>query len=90
MIEGMLRAGVIKRATGPSDYCAQSSFVVKKDGTSLCFIMDYMGLNKQILRPVHSFPSSQMVRNAIKPDTRVVGVLDFVQGYHQMSLAPES
>ena len=40
--------------------------------------------------PVHSFLSSQMVRNAIKSDTRVLGVLDFLQGYHQMSLAPES
>merc|ERR1712105_477722 len=75
---------------GPSDYFLQSLFVSKKDRTSLRFVMDYTGLNKQILRPVHSFLSSQMVRNAIKPDTRVVGMLDFVQGYHQMSLAPES
>merc|ERR1712105_430882 len=90
MIEGMLRAGVIKRATGPSDYCAQSSFVAKKNRASLRFVVDYTGLNKQILRPVHLFPSSQMMRNAIKPDRRVLGVLDFIQGYHQMSLAPES
>ena len=35
MIKGMLKAGVIRRATGPSEYCAQSSFVVKKDRASL-------------------------------------------------------
>ena len=75
MIEGML---------------AQSTFVPKKDADSLRLVIDYTGLNSQVLRPVHAFPSTDMVRNAIKKDTRVMAVLDFLQGYHQLSLHEDS
>ena len=90
MIDGMLASGVIKRASGPADYCAQSAFVPKKDADSLRLVIDYTGLNSQVLRPVHAFPSTEMVRKAIKKDTRMMAVLDFLQGYHQLSLHEDS
>ena len=61
----------------------------KKSG-KLQFVVDFTALNKYVMRPVHSFPSSEQVMNSIKADTTHVAILDFVNGYFQSKLAKES
>ena len=39
--------------------------------------------------PVNYFPSSDIVRNRVNENTYVLTICNFVQGYHQLSLATE-
>ena len=91
LIDKLLKQGIIRRvgADESSKYCAPSQFVPKKSG-KLRFVVDFTALNKFVMRPVHSFPSSKQVMNSIKANTTHIAVLDFVNGYFQSQLAKES
>ena len=83
--------GVIRRmeANEQSDFCAPTGFVPKKSG-KLRFVIDFTALNKYVQRPVHSFPSSDQVAQAIKSTTTHLACVDFPSGYFQALLHPDS
>ena len=60
-------------------------FVPKKDGKMrLC--VDFKGLNQVIERPTRPFPTASEIASAIPASTKVLGVVDCRQGYHQLEL----
>ena len=53
----------------------------------LQLVVDYIGLNQHVKRPVHPFPSTKDILQQLPPDGRVFATLDAVQGYHQIALS---
>ena len=83
----MVEQGIIRRL-GPnekSDVCALAGFVPKKS-KKLRFVIDFTSLNKYIERPVHSFPSTDHIQQAIRQNTRFMACVDFPSGYFQLRL----
>ena len=72
-----------------SDVCAQAGFVPKKS-KKLRFVIDFTSLNKYIEIPVHSFPSTDQIQQAIRHDTHFMACIDFPSGYFQLRLDKES
>ena len=83
--------GVIRRmkANEQSKFCAPAGFVHKKSG-KLRFVIDFTALNKYVQRPVHSFPSSDQVAQALKASTTHIAAIDFPSSYFQALLHPDS
>merc|ERR1712120_2100 len=83
--------GVIRRMKQNKHlkFCAPAGFVPKKSG-KLRFVIDFTALNKNKKRPVHSFPSSDQVAQAIKSTTTHLACVDFPSGYFQALLHPDS
>ena len=54
------------------------------------FVIDFTPLNKYIERPVHSFPSTDQIQQAIRHDTCFMACIDFPSGYFQLRLDKES
>ena len=83
--------GVIRRMK-PNEHsksCTPAGFVPKKSG-KLRFVIDFTALNKYVQRPVHSFPSSDQVAQALKASTTHIATIDFPSGYCQALLHPDS
>ena len=86
-----MEQGIIRRL-GPnktSEVCAPAGFVPKKS-KKLRFMIDFTSLNKYIKRPVHSFPSTDQIQQAMRHDTRYMACVDFPSGYFQLKLDKES
>ena len=60
------------------------------DEDDLRLVVDFTGLNKAVLRPVHPFPSSQNIIDSIPQGSHWFATLDACQGYHQVALSEES
>ena len=83
--------GIIRRL-GPNEtleVCAPAGFVPKKS-KKLRFVIDLTLLKKYIARPVHSFPSTDQIQQAIRHNTRFIACIDFPSGYFQLRLDKES
>ena len=66
LLDNREKQGIIRRL-GPnetSEVCTPAGFVPKKS-KKLRFIIDFTSLNKYIVRPVHSFPSTDQIQQAI-------------------------
>ena len=83
--------GVIRhiKAEEQSKFCAPAGFVPKKSG-KLRFVIDFTALNKYVQRPVHSFPSSDQVAQALKVSTTHIATTDFPSGYFKALLHLDS
>ena len=91
LLDDLEKQGIIRRL-GPnetSEVCAPAGFVPKKS-KKLRFVIDFTSLNKYIARPVHSFPSTDQIQQAIRHDTRFIACVDFPSGYFQLCLDKES
>merc|ERR1712074_365353 len=79
LIDKLLKQGIIRRvgADESSKYCTPSQFVPKKS-RKLRFVVDFTALNKYVMRPVHSFPSSEQVMNSIKANTTHISPLTLI------------
>ena len=87
LLDDLVEQGIIRRL-GPnekSDVCALAGFVPKKS-KKLRFVIDFTSLNKYIERPVHSFPSTDHIQQAIRHNTRFMACVDFPSGYFQLRL----
>ena len=91
MISQLELQGVIRKmkANEQSEFCAPSGFVPKKSG-KLRFVIDFTALNKYVQHPVHSFPLSDQVAQSIKSSTTHIACVDFLSGYFQALLHPNS
>ena len=54
------------------------------------FVIDFTSLNKNVERPVHSFPSTDLIQLAIRHVTCLMACIDFLSGYFQLRLDKES
>merc|ERR1711867_424961 len=91
LLEDLVKQGIIRRM-GPnkmSDVCSPAGFVPKKS-KKMRFVVDFTSLNKYVERPVHSFPSTDQIGQAIRHDTRYLACVDFPSGYFQLRLDKES
>ena len=87
LLDDLEKQGIIRRL-GPnetSEVCAPAGFVPKKS-KKLRFVIDFTSLNKYIARPVHSFPSTDQIQQAIRHDTCFIACVDFPSGYFQLCL----
>ena len=91
MLDDLEKQGIIRRLepNETSDVCAQVGFVPKKS-KKLRFVIDFTSLNKYIEQPVHSFPSTDQIQQAIRHDTCFMACIDFPSGYFQLKLDKES
>ena len=53
-------------------------------------VTDFTYINKRVVRPVHPFPSSADIMQAIPPDAYIFAKLGAVHGYFQLALAKVS
>ena len=86
IIDRLVKEGIIRPVQEATNTCAPTSFVPKKNG-SLRFVVDFTALNRSIIRPVHTFPSSDQIMQSISSDTTIIAVMDCVSGYFQQLLA---
>ena len=91
LLDNLVAHGIICRLepNETSEVCAQAGFVPKKS-KKLRFVIDFTLLNKYIERPVHSFPSTDQIQQAIRHDTCFMACIDFPSGYFQLRLDKES
>merc|ERR1711873_396912 len=91
LLDDLVEQSIIRRL-GPNeklDVCAPAGFVPKKS-KKLRFVIDFTSLNKYIERPVHSFPSTDHIQQAIRHNKRFMACVDFPSGYFQLRLDKES
>jgi len=81
--------GVIKRVDEASLFCAPAFYVPKPRG-GVRLVTDYSALNKNVIRPVHPFPSALDCIRQVRPDSKVFAVMDATSGYHQIELTEKA
>ena len=72
-----------------SEVCSPAGFVPKKS-KKLRFVVDFTSLNKYVEWPVHSFPSTDQIQQAIRHDICFMACVNFPSGYFQLRLDKES
>ena len=85
----LLRAGVIKKVTEPTDWTSPALFVTKGSG-ALRLVTDFRGLNRYLERPTHPFLTTEVLSKMVRADSRYFAKVDLVSAYHQVPLAEES
>ena len=90
VIKELTQGGIIKKFTGISDWCSPAFFVPKADNVRVRLVTDFTELNKTVKRPVHLFPSSMDIIQAIPSTAKCFAKLDAVNGYFQLGLHEDS
>ena len=78
VISDAIKSGTLVPVTEPTDWISPAFFVPKENGT------DFTHLNKFMDRPVHPFPSSRDIIQAIKLTSKWFAKLDAVNGHFQI------
>ncbi len=65
-------------------------FVPKPGGKGVRLVTDYTPINPYIERPVHPFPSPDIIFQSVGKDSKWFAKLDALHGYYQIPLVPES
>ena len=89
-IRDLLDKGVIEKIHYPTGWCSPPFFVPKANNVDVRLVTDFTHINKRVVRPVHPFPSSANIIQAIPPDAFIFAKLDAVHGYFQFALDNES
>ena len=89
----LVKAGIIERVDEACEWLAPAFFILKggqiENGVRL--VTDFStGLNPQVIRNVHTFPTGSEVWKRIKSESNVFFKLDCTQGYHQVPLSLSS
>ena len=88
-IQDLINKGVLARVSEVTDWCSPGFFVPKSDGR-VRLVTDFTHLNKFVNRPVHPFPSTRDILQAIPHDAVYFLKMDAVHGYFQLALSEES
>ena len=88
-IQDLINKGVLARVSEVTDWCSPGFFVPKSDGR-VRLVTDFTHLNKFVNRPVHPFPSTRDILQAIPHDTVYFLKMDAFHGYFQLTLSEES
>ena len=79
IIQDLINKGVLARVSDVTDWCSPGFFVPKSDGRV-----------RIVNRPVHPFPSTRDILQAIPHDTVYFLQMDAVHGYFQLALSEDS
>ena len=85
-IRDLLDKGVIEKVDYPTGWCSPTLFVPKANNIDVRLVTDFTYINKRVVRPVHQFPSSADIMQAIPADAYIFAKLDAVHGYFQLAL----
>ena len=85
----LIEKGVLIEVKEVTDWCNPGFFVPKGDGR-VRLVTDFTHLNKYVKRPIHPFPSTRDILQAIPHDAVYFIKLDAVHGYFQLALSEES
>ena len=88
-IQDLINKGVLARVCDVTDWCSPGFFVPKSDGR-VRLVTDFTHLNKYVNRPVHPFPSTRDILQAIPHDAVYFLKMDAVHGYFQLALSEDS
>ncbi len=73
-----------------TDNLFRGNFVPKPGGKGVRLVTDYTPINLYIERPVHPFPSPDIVFQSVGKDSKWFAKLDALHSNYQIRLAPES
>ena len=90
VIQDLIDKLVIKPVKNTTDWCSPAFFVPKSDNIRMRLVTDYTHLNKYVKRPVHPFPCTKEVLQAIPSSAIYFAKLDAVHGYFQLALENSS
>ena len=85
----MNKKGIVPVNT-TTDWCSPAFFVPKADMIRVRLVTDYTHLNKYVKRPVHPFPCTAEILQAIPSTATCFAKLDAVHGYFELALEPKS
>ena len=85
-----LNKKVIMTVNITTDWCSPTFFVPKADMIRVRLDTDYTHQNKYVKRPVHPFPCTAEILQAIPSTATCFAKLDAVHGYFQLPLDPKS
>ena len=89
-VQDLIKKGVITTVSSPTEWCSPAFFVPKSDGKSVRMVTDFTKLNLHVDRPVHPFPSSAEIVQAVPPEAKIFAKMDAVHGYFQLALEDKS
>ena len=87
-LKRMEGAGIIKKITEPTEWCAPMVPVVKKSG-DIRICVDFKKLNQSVKRPHLMLPNLEDIAPKLH-GARFFSTLDVSGGFHQVPLHPES
>ena len=82
--------GVITEVNEPTAWYSTTFWVPKPDKIRVRLVTDFTNLNRVIKRPIHPFPCTTEILQAIPANGRVFAKLDAVHGYFQLALDEKS
>ena len=90
VVDDLIAKKVIVPVKETTEWCSPAFFVPKADGIKMRLVTDYTQLNKYVKRPVHPFPSTRDILQAIPKEAKIFAKLDAVHGYFQLALDEQS
>ena len=85
-IRDLLDKGVIEKVDYPTGWCSPAFFASNANNVDVRLVTDFTYINKRAVRPVHPFPSSADIMQAISPDAYIFAKLEAVHGYFKLAL----
>ena len=89
VMEDLMQKEVITRVSEPTEWCSPAFFVPKPNG-KVRLVTDYTELNKYVKRPIHPFPSTRDILQAIPREAKIFAKMDAVHGYFQLGMDKKS
>ena len=90
VVQDLMNNKVIVPVSITTDWCSPAFFVPKADMIRVRLVTDYTHLNKYVKRPVHPFPCTAKILQAIPSTATCFAKLDVVHEYFQLALEPKS
>ena len=75
VVEDLIAKQVIVPVKETTEWCSPAFFVPKADGIKMRLVTDYTQLNKYVKRPVHPFPSTRDILQAIPKEAKIFAKL---------------
>ena len=88
-IKELVDQQIIEQQPNISNWCSQGFFTSKKGSVKPRFVVDYVPLNKEIIRPHWPFTDAEFARKILPPQAGYFIAIDLVKGYFQCEL-PEA
>ena len=91
-LNNALKSGIIERVpiSEPAPTMVWRAMFVQKHSGKSRLVCNFSGLNKEILRPYHNFPSASEILKSLPHDALCYASFDMSQGYHQILMDTES
>ena len=91
-LNNALRSGIIERVpiSEPAPTLVWRAMFVQKDSGKSRLVCNFSGLNKEVLRPYHNFPSASEILKSLPHDANCYASFDLSHGYHQILMDTES